>query len=142
MRQKPITFAEDSRQQAVTQELQDAFHTQISFSSALGCAFLEVTGDGYCDDATNIPICEFDGGDCCLPNVHTDYCVECQCLDPDHEASAITSTASIACLSEHLIGDGYCDDVTNNAICNYDGGDCCFAKTNTLFCTECQCKGI
>ena len=50
------------------------------FTYKLGCAFLEVTGDGYCDDATNIPICEFDKGDCCLPIVKTDYCVECQCL--------------------------------------------------------------
>ena len=50
------------------------------FTYKLGCAFLEVTGDGFCDDATNIPICEFDKGDCCLPTVKTDYCVECQCL--------------------------------------------------------------
>ena len=23
------------------------------------------------------------------------------------------------------IGDDYCDDVNNNAACQYDGGDCC-----------------
>ena len=61
---------------------------------------MEVTGDGYCDDATNIPVCEFDGGDCCLPNVHTDYCIECQCLELDNkiynEASTLGQIESTA----------------------------------------------
>ena len=38
-----------------------------------------------------------------------------------------------------MVGDGYWDDVTNNAICNYDGGDCCLHEIETSFCTECQC---
>ena len=31
-------------------------------------------GDGYCDDGANNLDCNFDGGDCCGPNVNTDYC--------------------------------------------------------------------
>ena len=31
-------------------------------------------GDDYCDDGANNVDCNFDGGDCCGPNVNTDYC--------------------------------------------------------------------
>ena len=44
------------------------------FSS--GC---EIAGDRYCDDATNDGKCNFDGGDCCLPNKKTEYCEFCTC---------------------------------------------------------------
>ena len=37
------------------------------------------------------------------------------------------------------IGDGYCDDETNNAGCNFDGGDCCGENINTQYCNECIC---
>ena len=37
-------------------------------------------GNGYCDDYLNKADCNFDAGDCCGPNVITDYCYECQCL--------------------------------------------------------------
>ena len=56
----------------------------LSFFSS-GCAYSEVTGDGYCDDATNLFICGYDGGDCCLPNIKTDYCSECKCLEHDNK---------------------------------------------------------
>ena len=35
-------------------------------------------GDGYCDDAANNLDCNFDGGDCCGPNVITAYCAGSQ----------------------------------------------------------------
>ena len=40
-----------------------------------------------------------------------------------------------------LKGNGYCDDLSNVAECNYDGGDCCEMKMkiNTERCTECVC---
>ena len=38
-------------------------------------------GNGYCDDENNNDECNFDGGDCCLDNVLTDYCTKCQCLE-------------------------------------------------------------
>ena len=37
-------------------------------------------------------------------------------------------------------GDGYCDDDLNNLLCGYDGGDCCGANVNTIYCSECLCK--
>ena len=39
----------------------------------------------------------------------------------------------------HWIGDGYCDDETNNADCNFDGGDCCGPNVNTQWCAQCIC---
>ena len=39
----------------------------------------------------------------------------------------------------HWIGDGFCDDETNNVGCNFDGGDCCVTNVNTNYCTECTC---
>ena len=45
------------------------------------------------------------------------------------------------CMHEHpyIIGDGGCDDETNNEGCSYDGGDCCGSNVNTQYCTECIC---
>ena len=46
--------------------------------------FQWLVGDGKCDDITNVEHegCEWDGGDCCGPDVNTDHCSECECLDP------------------------------------------------------------
>ena len=44
-------------------------------------------GDGYCDDENNNPDCEWDGGDCCGPNVKKDYCYLCACLDPNTDCT-------------------------------------------------------
>ena len=43
-------------------------------------------GDGYCDDPNNNCGCDWDGGDCCGPNVRTTYCDVCACLDPSQAA--------------------------------------------------------
>ena len=47
----------------------------------------------------------------------------------------------IGCLSSNpsWIGDGFCDDETNNAGCHFDGGDCCGTNANTQWCDECIC---
>ena len=38
-----------------------------------------------------------------------------------------------------LVGDGQCNDVTNNQECHFDGGDCCGYNVTTQYCTECIC---
>ena len=43
------------------------------------------------------------------------------------------------CENIHLIGDGFCNDESNNEVCNYDGGDCCLHPINKDLCTECEC---
>ena len=45
----------------------------------------------------------------------------------------------LGCTNSAWVGDGYCDDVTNNMDCNYDGGDCCGDNVNTAYCSVCQC---
>ena len=40
-----------------------------------------------------------------------------------------------------MIGDGYCNDESNNPECGYDGGDCCGSCINTVYCTYCTCIG-
>ena len=39
------------------------------------------------------------------------------------------------------IGDGYCDDETNNIPCSFDGGDCCYSCINKARCSQCKCLG-
>jgi hypothetical protein len=41
-----------------------------------------------------------------------------------------------------LVGNGVCEDETNNQDCNYDGGDCCVVNANTVSCSECVCHLI
>ena len=98
-----------------------------------GCEDPDLHGDGICDDFRNIEACFFDGGDCCGSNAFTDLCTECQCL----EEGGGVSGACFFFLYEDWIGDGFCDDVTNNEACFFDGGDCCSGIID--FCTECQC---
>ena len=43
-----------------------------------GCDYPQFHADGYCDDQNNKEACFFDGGDCCGPNVFTDFCTVCQ----------------------------------------------------------------
>ena len=81
-------------------------------------------GDGFCNDITNNQDCNYDGGDCCGPDVNTQYCTECQCL---------------GCAKTNWVGDGFCDDFTNNPECTYDGGDCCGPDVDTKYCQECEC---
>ena len=46
---------------------------------------------------------------------------------------------ALDCPHSILIGDGFCNDETNNAECLYDHGDCCLSKTDTSYCSECTC---
>ena len=40
-----------------------------------------------------------------------------------------------------LIGNGFCNDITNVRSCDFDGGDCCGSCINSEYCTECICLG-
>ena len=40
-----------------------------------------LAGDGICNDALNIALHNFDGGDCCGQCVVTEHCTECKCKD-------------------------------------------------------------
>ena len=38
-----------------------------------------------------------------------------------------------------LIGNGFCNDITNVRSCGFDGGDCCGENISTEFCEICTC---
>ena len=107
-----------------------------------GCEIPQYYGDNYCDDENNNEACFFDGGDCCGPNVSTQSCTECLCLEGGGGGSSGTTTPSGTTIggdcNQGWIADGLCDDINNNLACNYDGGDCCGSNVNTQYCTQCQ----
>ena len=47
---------------------------------SLNCAGSQFIGDGICDESANKRICQYDGGDCCLPDKSTPLCHECTCI--------------------------------------------------------------
>ena len=46
---------------------------------------------------------------------------------------------AIECDNYLWVGDGFCDDATNNEQCNFDGGDCCGIDIDLEYCTLCKC---
>ncbi|CAN0328463.1 unnamed protein product [Ectocarpus sp. 6 AP-2014] len=88
-------------------------------------------GNGQCLPDANTPQCDYDGGDCCSCTC-VDNELECgslgfQCIDPAAECvddDSFTVDFVENCSLEFL-GNGFCDDENNNALCGYDGGDCC-----------------
>ena len=52
-----------------------------------------------------------------------------------------TEPTTNECEKPEWIGDTYCDDETNNAACNWDGGDCCNNNNPDWkeYCTICEC---
>ena len=41
-----------------------------------------------------------------------------------------------------MVSNGFCNDETNTADCNYDGGECCAMNANTNSCSDCGCHLI
>ena len=107
-------------------------HIRYFIIKITDCLTPWLAGDGYCQDETNTAECSYDGGDCCLLTINSEHCTECICHHQENCAAEFIHP---------LVGDGYCQDETNNAECNYDGGDCCGSCVNTEHCTECQCLG-
>ena len=89
-------------------------------------------GNGFCNDEANTAECNYDGGDCCGPNINKEHCAACICYSKESCNAGISAVIQ-------LVGDGYCYDETNNLECNYDGGDCCLDIVLTDYCQICQC---
>ena len=93
--------------------------------------FYRFLRDGKCHDLLNIAACNFDGGDCCGPNVDRRFCTECACLNENY-----------SCLSEKDMifwGDAFCHDEFNTPGCGFDGGDCCGPNVQERYCSQCKC---
>ena len=110
----------------------------------MGCDNIPLVGDGVCNDESNTPVCNYDGGDCCLNVINIDHCSECICylekfcatgfLPPSVGDGYCNDDTNIiecgfdggdCCQNSELVGNGFCNDEANNAECNHDGGDCC-----------------
>ena len=59
----------------------------------------------------------------------THPCSDCKCYHQENCAAGYTPS---------VVGDGFCNDETNNADCNHDGGDCC-VNVNKDVCSDCDC---
>ena len=56
------------------------FHTNEDGYDKFGPKVLkDWIGNGFCDDFLNKAECNFDGGECCGPDVKTDFCENCEC---------------------------------------------------------------
>ena len=62
--------------------------------------------------------------------MNKEYCSDCVCRNGVDMG-----------IRNALVGDGFCHDLTNNAECNFDGGDCCGSCVNTKYCIHCNCSG-
>jgi len=116
----------------------------ISFNLREDCGFLQMMfiGDDTCNDNLNIEKCHYDHGDCCLNEISDDQCTECICHEDGtrHPSRFETTTEEPnPCPDYHYIGDGICDDSTNNEVCNFDGNDCCIDEAVDYFCSDCIC---
>lgn len=67
-------------------------------------------GDGFCDDQANIYQCEFDGGDCCGPEVNDANCLQCMCL----VTTTSTTTYSTTTTSTTQVEFDFCPDCPKN----------------------------
>ncbi|CAM9282653.1 unnamed protein product [Ectocarpus fasciculatus] len=127
-----------------------------STSLTMSDCYSSHVGDGWCDSSNNNADCEYDGGDCCscdcIDDTYTCGVSGFTCIDPSSSCTYHSGDDFIedddypsdddddhlledddGIMSDDgcfLAGDGFCDSATNNAECNWDGGDCC----------ECDCS--
>ena len=124
------------------QTIEEAKNETESGSSL--CPFWELTGDGYCDDETNIPECGYDYNDCCLLENDRSLCTNCTCHLSEDEVQLFKDQS---CLDgghklynpyvegffpellpvpgSHHLGNGVCDLIFNIDKYFFDIGDCC-----------------
>ena len=71
------------------------------YVSACTSPYRQYIGNGWCVDENNNAGCGYDGGDCCGPNVRTQYCIECQCLE-ENMISKASPGPFCACSIDHV----------------------------------------
>ena len=78
-----------------------------------------LVGDGFCHDMVNNPGCIYDQGDCCLSNITTNHCTDCECYFLETFAARYYPS----------LGDGYCNDDTNIEGLFYNSSHRCVLPT-------------
>ena len=79
-----------------------------------------------CDDMTNTKVCNFDGGDCCLPLISTLMCYNCVCKNPliYNVTFPVLTTTEVLCPWPHLLNNNHCDHEAFIEECDMDGDEC------------------
>ena len=65
--------------------------------------------------------------------------VHCGNPDPPADTTVPTTTEPPNTCVANFIADSFCDDENNMLACDWDGGDCCGAAIQKLYCVECFC---
>ena len=75
--------------------------------------------DNWCDEGCNNAACDYDGGDCTEEVTISEDSSDVTVSVDESDLACSESGCTVA-----FLGDGECDSACNNAVCNYDGGDC------------------
>ena len=59
--------------------------------------------DGQCDDESNKIDCQYDGGDCCLPNSTLTFCMKCICHLTGHRHDQISTERALVVIGGRII---------------------------------------
>ena len=115
-----------------------------------GCGAPEWATDAACDDENNNAGCNWDDGACCGDDVDKTFCTLCECFGPvppnPSPPTTVPTTLSTStpttggCGLPEWATDEFCDDVNNNAGCNWDDGACCGDNVDKEYCTLCECR--
>ena len=95
------------------------------------CLVEPLVGDGYCDDAANNAVCDFDLNDCCTLQSERNQCHNCTCYVTSEQMEAIKEDNCPEMLPN--LGDGICDLSFNRKEFFFDIGDCCYSSGD--YCT-------
>ena len=118
--------------------------TLDAFSDESDCCYNAINGDPEFCTAENP--CAADEGDCdthtqCQTGLYCDYINDCPASLGFATGTNCCGTQPVTCPMSlaQLVGDGACDDYSNNEGCQWDGGDCCGDNVQTGTCQACAC---
>ena len=93
--------------------------------SNFSCQYLELAGDGYCDDEANAPECGYDFNDCCKTASDRSLCQNCTCYISENKIQKYKEDNCQEYINRLHLGDGTCDLNYNKEEYFFDIGDCC-----------------
>ena len=67
------------------------------------------------------------------------YPISCQYPLINYPTNSQVEECEVDANDTALIGNGFCNDITNVRSCDFDGGDCCGQNISTEFCENCTC---
>ena len=108
---------------------------EYTAESNFSCPYLELAGDGYCDDEANVPECGYDFNDCCETASDRSLCQNCTCYISENK---IEKYKEDNCQDYYYgalnLGDGMCNVNRNTEEYFFDIGDCCLDSSSEYSC--------